>query len=80
MQLNMIKLTNLKQITTLPTPTSPSTPSTTDIHSRVPSDYTNPTSHLNAYEIHPRTTPSVEITDSNMNTCPVISLRFCGGG
>ncbi|MFA0170736.1 hypothetical protein AB4424_11955 [Vibrio splendidus] len=40
----------------------------------------NPTSRPNSYEIRPRTTPSVEITNFSMNTSPMISLRFllCG--
>lgn len=44
------------------------------------SPFANPTSRPNAYDIRSRTTPSVETTDSSINTSPVISLRFwlCG--
>ena len=36
----------------------------------------NPTSRPNSYEIRPRTTPSVEITNFSMNTSPMINCCF----
>jgi hypothetical protein len=38
----------------------------------------NPSSQPNAYEVHPRTTLSVEITDSSMNTSPVANCWLLG--